>query len=86
MSLQVLLDGFNDHVTVEGSLFIQWSERGRGFGEYYIRQGTDGKIRIDNECDDKETIKRILCKTVGEAILDDLTFAEIKERDNQEVE
>jgi hypothetical protein len=49
---------------------ICWSERGRGFGEYSFWQ--DGKeIHCANEGDSKETIKRILCRMVDEAILDD---------------
>ena len=49
---------------------ICWSERGRGYGEYAFWQDGD-KIHCANEGDSKETIKRVLCRMVDEAILDD---------------
>lgn len=49
---------------------ISWSERGRGYGEYLFWQDGD-KIHCANENDSKETIKRVLCRMVDEAILDD---------------
>ena len=44
---------------------IQWSEKGRGFGEY-VFQLIDGKMVCDNECDSRETVKRILCIMVDQ--------------------
>jgi hypothetical protein len=49
---------------------ISWSERGKGFGEYQFWQDGD-QIHCANECDSKETIKRVLCQMVDQAILDD---------------
>jgi hypothetical protein len=49
---------------------INWSERGRGFGEYLFWQNGD-KIYCNNEDDNKETIKRVLCQMVDQAILND---------------
>ena len=46
---------------------IQWSEKGRGFGEYTF-QLKDGKMYCDNECDSRETVKRILCLMVDQCI------------------
>ncbi len=46
---------------------IQWSEKGRGFGEYTF-QLKDGKMICHNECDSKETVKRMLCKMVDDCI------------------
>lgn len=42
---------------------IPWIEKGRGFGEYsfYVE---DGKIKLDNEGDRKETVKRVLTDLV----------------------
>jgi len=52
------------------TVVIEWSEKGRGFGEYTF-QIIDGKMVCNNECDSKETVKRILCKMV-----DQCTFLE----------
>ena len=51
-------------------IIIQWSEKGRGFGEYAFWQ-LDGQIFCNNGCDSKETIKRILCQMVDQAIFMD---------------
>ena len=48
---------------------ISWSERGSGFGEYTFWQDGD-KIHCNSECDSKETVKRILCAMVDQAIFD----------------
>jgi hypothetical protein len=71
MSIQDFLDRCEDSVDFAGDFTIMWSEKGRGFGQYCFYTGTDGKIHIVNECDGKETIKRLLNKMVDEAILDD---------------
>ena len=49
---------------------IAWSVRGRGFGEYSFWQDGD-KIVCDNECDSKESIKKVLCAMVDQAVLTD---------------
>lgn len=49
---------------------IQWSEKGRGFGEYLIWQ-KNGKIIVDSECDSKETVKKMICKMIDEAVFID---------------
>lgn len=49
---------------------IQWSEKGRGFGEYTFWQ-EDGKIYCDNESDSRESVKKVLCQMVDQAILVD---------------
>lgn len=51
-------------------ILINWSEKGRGFGEYAIWAEGD-KIYIDNECDSKETVKRIFCAMIDNAYLTD---------------
>jgi hypothetical protein len=49
------------------TICIKWSEKGRGFGEY-VFQYIDGKMYCHNECDSKETVKRILCQMVDDCI------------------
>lgn len=80
MSVEDFLDKCPNDVSFEKPFVIEWSETSRGFGQYqfYINP-VDNKIHIDNEFDSKETIKRILCKMVDDAILDDQTFHEMKE-------
>jgi len=41
-------------------LLISWIEKGRGFGQYCFYVDEDRKIKLDNECDSPETIKRVL--------------------------
>ena len=52
------------------TICINWSEKGRGFGEY-VFQMMDGELVCHNECDSKETIKRVLCTMVDQCILKD---------------
>lgn len=49
------------------TIIIQWAEKGRGFGEYVFYQ-EDGKLYCKNECDSKETVKRIMTHMVDQAI------------------
>jgi hypothetical protein len=46
---------------------VNWSEKGRGFGEYdfYIDK-KDGKLKIGNECDGKGAIQKVLYRMVDE--------------------
>ena len=44
----------------DGLLVISWSEKDRGFGEYAFRKQEDGTWGLDNECDSREAVKRIL--------------------------
>jgi len=62
--------GFRPEPSMYHPIVIQWSEKGRGFGEYVFYQ-KDGKIYCDNECDRRETVKRILCQMVDQAIFRD---------------
>ena len=59
---------------------INWSEKGRGFGEYLFWQDGD-KIYCRNEFDSKETVKRILCQMVDQSI-----FTETNEKDPTEID
>lgn len=47
------------------TVIIKWSEQGRGFGEYAF-QIIDNEMICDNECDSKESVKRILCTMVDQ--------------------
>lgn len=47
------------------TVVIQWSEKGRGFGEYTF-QLIDGKMVCHNECDSPESVKRVLCMMVDQ--------------------
>jgi hypothetical protein len=51
----------------EPTIVIKWLEQGRGFGEYVFYQ-EDGKLYCKNECDSKETVMRIMCHMVDQAI------------------
>jgi hypothetical protein len=68
--LDILLDNFPTTTEISDTFIIRWSEKGRGFGEYcfYIK---DNKIHCDNECDNRETVKKILLNLVDNCIFDD---------------
>jgi len=52
------------------TVVINWSEKGRGFGQYCFQKIGD-KLICHNEYDSKETIKRILCLMVDQCELKD---------------
>ena len=58
--------GFELTPSLYHPIVINWSEMGRGFGEYIFYQ-KDGKIYCLNESDSKETVKRMLCKMVDQS-------------------
>ena len=51
---------------------ITWSGN-RGFGEYWFYED-NGKLMIDNECHDKEQIKKVLNELVDQSELLDKPF------------
>jgi len=61
---------FIDYVR-EDCVVFRWSEKGRGFGEYAFCKGKDGKWSIDNECDGRSAVKRVLCRLVDSLPLQD---------------
>lgn len=81
MSIQDFLDRCENSIDLAGEFTIVWSEKGRGFGQYHFYMDAEGKIHIGNECDGKNTIKRILNRMVDEAILDDEPF---RKQENQD--
>ncbi len=67
MSLKDTFNSMPTRATVEFThngkyhvLIVNWVEKGRGFGEYCFYVDEDRKIKLDNECDKPETIKRVL--------------------------
>lgn len=48
-------------------IIINWSVKGVGFGEYAFFQ-RDGKIYCDNEGMSRESVKKVLCMMVDQAI------------------
>jgi hypothetical protein len=46
---------------------VSWSETGRGFGEYsFFFDKRDGKFKIDNESDSRESIRRVMDRLLDE--------------------
>ena len=68
--MEKLLEKLPTTINITNPFTIQWSETNRGFGEYYFYIKNE-KIHCDNECDRRETIKRILCNLADNCILDD---------------
>lgn len=79
MSIKEFFDSCEDSVELHDPFTVTWSEKGRGFGQYqfFIK---DGKLHIENECDSKFMIKRIMCKLIDEAILEDDPWVDRKAR------
>lgn len=78
MSIQDFLNQFEDGADIHAPFTILWTEHGRGFGQYHFYTDEEGNIHIDNECDSRESIKRIMCRLIDNAILDDVPFSERK--------
>jgi len=53
------------------TILINWSEKGRGFGQYAF-QIIDDKMICNNEMDSKETVKRMLCVMIDQCEFTDL--------------
>ena len=54
----------------ENGFAISWSVKGRGFGEYAFFK-KDDKWMIDNECDSRDNIKKVLEILVDSLLLTD---------------
>ena len=69
MSLQDMFDNCTTFCEPSGSVYFNWSKKGRGFGQlsFYIK---DDKIMCGNELVSKEFIKKMLCLMVDECELD----------------
>ena len=86
MSIQEMFNKLDDSATLHNTFVVSWSETGRGFGQYRFKVLEDGRVSIDNECDPKEAIKRVLCHMVDNAVLEDETMAEIRARREKEAQ
>lgn len=70
--LQEIFDACPDETSIEffdNDRFIgfevAWSESGRGFGAYtFSVDKSTGKFHCDNECDQPETVKRVMSNLV----------------------
>ena len=62
--------GFELNPQLWHPVVVGWSEKGRGFGEYTFWE-ENGKVYCDNECDGRETVKRVLCQMVDQAVFVD---------------
>ncbi len=54
----------------DGGFEVRWATVSAGFGGFSFRL-KDGKIYCDNEGCKRDFVKRVMCKLVDEAILDD---------------
>lgn len=78
MSLIEWFNTFENKVRPRGEISIEWSMKGRGFGElYFYVDLNDGTLYCDNECLSKERIKELLCMMVDQCKLtDDMSLEE----------
>lgn len=63
-SAEITYCGIGNGTTCQKVFTISWVEKGRGFGTYSFIQDMKGHWKIDNECDGKESIKRIMCRLI----------------------
>jgi len=63
--LEKILNNFEDHAEFTCTFGVKWSEKGRGFGEYFFYWDKENKkMMCNNECDSKETVKKVLSMMV----------------------
>lgn len=70
--------GKGNGTTCQNLFEISWSEKGRGFGTYTFVQDMKGKWKIDNECDGRDSIKRVLERLIDNTPLRDKTWNEMR--------
>jgi len=54
----------------KATLVIAFGKPGFGFGEFTFVQDSDGKLYLDTECSNRETVIECLAQLVNEAIVD----------------
>lgn len=59
--------GFSPEPRIGMPVIVYWSEKGTGFGEFVFFM-RDGKVHCANECMSRESVKRILCTMVDQAV------------------
>lgn len=85
MSLREFFNRFGDEAEIScinKAIYVEWSVKGCGFGQFRFFTDEDGKLHIDNEMCTKEFIKKVLGILVDGAILEDEQF--MKPRDSNE--
>ena len=85
MSLKNFMDSCPNEASLMNSFDIRWSVKGVGFGSYFFRVVDEGDVHIANEGMGKESIKKVLCQMVDDAILDDapLTSSDVISTDER---
>lgn len=70
MSLQDMFEKISDSVEIS-PFTVFWSMKGVGWGQYNFYMDENNIVHIQNECMSRESIKKVLCMMVDEAVLDD---------------
>jgi len=65
---QKMFDSMEDSCEMLGSVSMNWSAKGAGFGQFYF-YNKDGKMHCDNEMMGREFIKKMLCQMVDDCVL-----------------
>ncbi len=57
---------------------VQWSAKGKGFGEFWFfyKEDENGNevLHLDNECENRAFVKKMLCQMVDDAVLTDIPW------------
>jgi hypothetical protein len=75
--------GKGNGTTCQNVFEISWGEKGRGFGTYSFIQDMKGKWTIDNECDGRDSIKRVMGRLIDSLPLRDKTWDEMRAEDKK---
>lgn len=70
-NIQKMLDMCYDDVELHHSFALNWSLKGKGFGQLYFYVDNNKNLRCSNEMLSKDSIKRILNLMVDQCILED---------------
>ncbi|MBC8737037.1 hypothetical protein F6X40_09470 [Paraburkholderia sp. UCT31] len=62
-----LVDGVQ---ALDGSLALNWSAAGIGFGQLYLSVGADGKLHADTETMGAQFVRAVLLRLVDEMVID----------------
>lgn len=72
MSIHELFDKLEDTCGPLVNVEFEWTANSVGFGRFYFYYNqTDEKLHISNEMMGKDFIKKMLCKMVDDAVLDE---------------
>jgi len=70
MSIHEAFDKIEDGVRIGKPFSISWAVKGTGFGSYFFYE-KDGQIHCQNECMNKDSIKKVLNMMVDNCVLDE---------------